>query len=108
MAIQIFKKMKLCGCHPDSTTYNIMIDCCSVIRSYRSASLLISAMIREGFCPVACTYTALIKILLEDENFNEALNVLERIKLDGIQFDVLLFNTFLRQACYKVFHLFSY
>ncbi|KAI5392672.1 pentatricopeptide repeat-containing protein At1g76280 [Lathyrus oleraceus] len=101
MAIQIFKKMKLCGCHPDSTTYNIMIDCCSVIRSYRSASLLISAMIREGFCPVACTYTALIKILLEDENFNEALNVLERIKLDGIQFDVLLFNTFLRQACYK-------
>ncbi|RHN77685.1 putative AMP-dependent synthetase/ligase [Medicago truncatula] len=40
-------------------------------------------------------------ILLEDENFNEALNVLERIKLDGIQLDVLLFNTFLRQACYK-------
>ncbi|GAU45008.1 hypothetical protein TSUD_87990 [Trifolium subterraneum] len=63
MAIEIFKKMKLCGCHPDSTTYNIMIDCCSIIRSYRSASLLISMMIREGFCPVACTYTALIKVL---------------------------------------------
>ncbi|XP_073220230.1 pentatricopeptide repeat-containing protein At1g76280 isoform X2 [Cicer arietinum] len=101
MAIEIFKKMKLCGCHPDSTTYNIMIDCCSIIRSYRSASLLISMMIREGFSPVACTYTALIKILLEDENFNEALSVLERIKLDGIKLDVLLFNTFLRQACYK-------
>ncbi|XP_045824397.1 pentatricopeptide repeat-containing protein At1g76280-like isoform X1 [Trifolium pratense] len=100
-AIEIFKKMKLCGCHADSTTYNIMIDCCSIIRSYRSASLLISMMIREGFCPVACTYTALIKILLEDENFYEALNVLERIKLDGIKLDVLLFNTFLRQACYK-------
>ncbi|XP_045825431.1 pentatricopeptide repeat-containing protein At1g76280-like [Trifolium pratense] len=101
MAIEIFKKMKLCGYHPDSTTYNIMIDCCSIIRSYISASLLISMMIREGFCPVACTYTALIKILLEDENFNEALSVLERIKLDGIKFDVLLFNTFLREACYK-------
>ncbi|KEH26675.1 PPR containing plant-like protein [Medicago truncatula] len=101
MAIEIFKKMKLCGCHPDSTTYNIMIDCCSIIRSYRSASLLISMMIREGFCPVACTYTALVKILLEDENFNEAVDVLERIKLDGIKLDVLLFNTFLRQACYR-------
>ncbi|KEH40253.1 PPR containing plant-like protein [Medicago truncatula] len=63
MAIEVFKKMKLCGCHPDSTTYNTMIDCCSVIRSYRSASLLIAMMIREGFCPVVCTYTALIKVL---------------------------------------------
>ncbi|KAK7283788.1 hypothetical protein RIF29_13534 [Crotalaria pallida] len=101
MAIEIFKKMKLCGCQLDSVTYNIMIDCCSIIRSYRSASLLLSVMIREGFYPVACTYTALIKILLEDENFNEALYLLERVRLDGIQLDVLLFNTFLRQACYK-------
>ncbi|XP_061356576.1 pentatricopeptide repeat-containing protein At1g76280 isoform X2 [Gastrolobium bilobum] len=101
MAIEIFKKMKLCGCHPDSETYNIMIDCCSVLSCYKSASLLISVMIREGFCPMTCTYTTLIKILLENENFNEALNLFERVRLDGIQLDVLLFNTFLRKACYQ-------
>ncbi|CAL0333173.1 unnamed protein product [Lupinus luteus] len=101
MAIEIFKKMKLCGCQLDSATYNIMIDCCSIIRSYRYASLLLSMMIREGFYPVTCTYTSLIKILLEDENFSEALYLLEQVRLDGFQLDVLLFNTFLRQACHK-------
>ncbi|XP_022638320.1 pentatricopeptide repeat-containing protein At1g76280 isoform X4 [Vigna radiata var. radiata] len=101
MAIAVFKKMKLCGCNPDSETYNIMIDCCTIIQSYRSACLLISMMIRKGFCPVICTYTAIIKILLEDDNFDEALNLLKQVKLDGIQPDVLLFNTVLKQACYK-------
>ncbi|KAK7321837.1 hypothetical protein VNO77_32824 [Canavalia gladiata] len=101
MAIQIFKNMKLHGCHPDSETYNIMIDCCSILKSYNSACLLISKMIREGFSPVTCTYTALIKVLLENENFSEALNIFKQVVLDGIQLDVLFFNTFLRQACYK-------
>ncbi|WVY89052.1 hypothetical protein V8G54_037967 (chloroplast) [Vigna mungo] len=101
MAIAVFKKMKLCGCNPDSETYNIMIDCCTIIQSYRSACLLISMMIRKGFCPVICTYTAIVKILLEDDNFYEALNLLKQVKLDGIQPDVLLFNTVLKQACYK-------
>jgi len=63
LAIAIFKKMKLCGCNPDSETYNIMIDCCTILKSYRSACLLISMMIRKGFCPVICTYTAIIKVL---------------------------------------------
>ncbi|XP_027940723.1 pentatricopeptide repeat-containing protein At1g76280 isoform X2 [Vigna unguiculata] len=101
MAIAVFKKMKLCGCDPDSETYNIMIDCCTIIQSYSSACLLISMMIRKGFCPAICTYTAIIKILLEDDNFDEALNLLKQVKLDGIQPDVLLFNTVLKQACYK-------
>jgi len=63
LAIAIFKKMKLCGCDPDSETYNIMINCCTILKSYRSACLLISTMIRKGFCPVICTYTAIIKVL---------------------------------------------
>ncbi|ESW32594.1 hypothetical protein PHAVU_001G001200 [Phaseolus vulgaris] len=101
LAIAIFKKMKLCGCDPDSETYNIMINCCTILKSYRSACLLISTMIRKGFCPVICTYTAIIKILLEDENFDEALNLLKQVILDGIQPDILLYNTVLKQACYK-------
>nr|KYP65227.1 Pentatricopeptide repeat-containing protein At1g76280 family [Cajanus cajan] len=101
LAIAIFKRMKLIGSPPDSETYNIMIDCCSITECYRSACLLMAMMIRKGFCPVTCTYTAIIKILLQDENFNEALNILKQVILDGIQPDVLLFNTFLKEACYK-------
>ena len=63
MAIEIFKKMKKIGCQADSATYNIMIDCCGILRCYKSASLLVSMMIREGFYPMTCTYTTLIKVL---------------------------------------------
>ncbi|KAF7817683.1 pentatricopeptide repeat-containing protein [Senna tora] len=100
-AIEIFKKMKFCGFKSDAATYNIMIDCCSILRCFKSASLLVSIMIREGFYPDTPTYTALIKILLGNENFNEALNLLNRVRLDGKQLDVLLFNTILQKACDK-------
>ncbi|MED6118485.1 hypothetical protein PIB30_003233 [Stylosanthes scabra] len=102
MAIEIFKKMKKFGFHTDSATYDIMIACCIITRCYKSASLLVSMMIREGFNPAISAYTSLIKILMENENFSEALNLLDRSKLDGIQLDVLMFNTFLRHANYKV------
>ncbi|MED6124204.1 hypothetical protein PIB30_056858 [Stylosanthes scabra] len=102
MAIEIFKKMKKFGFHTDSATYDIMISCCIITRCYKSASLLLSMMIREGFNPGISTYTSLIKILMENENFSEALNLLDRSKLDGIQLDVLMFNTFLGPANYKI------
>lgn len=44
----------------------------------------------------------LFQILLDDENFNEALNLLDQAISEGIQLDVLLFNTILRKACEKV------
>ncbi|KAF3455799.1 hypothetical protein FNV43_RR00441 [Rhamnella rubrinervis] len=101
MAIVIFKDMKSCGVSPDDVTYNIMIDCCSILRCFRSASVLASLMLRCGYTPQIFTYTALIKILLEDDNFNEALNLLDLAISEGIQLDVLLFNTILQKACEK-------
>lgn len=62
MAIKIFKSMKSFGFPADAATYNIMIDCCSILKCYRSASALISMMLRDGFYPVTVTYTALIKV----------------------------------------------
>lgn len=44
----------------------------------------------------------LFQILLEDENFNEALNLLVQAVSERIQLDVLLFNTILQKACDKV------
>ncbi|XP_042480885.1 pentatricopeptide repeat-containing protein At1g76280 isoform X2 [Macadamia integrifolia] len=98
MAIEVFKNMKYCGLPPDAVTYNIMIDCCSIIRCFKSASALVSMMLRAGFYPRTCTYTALIKILLVDGDFDEALNLLDQASLERIPPDVLSFNTFLQEA----------
>ncbi|KAG5542786.1 hypothetical protein RHGRI_015784 [Rhododendron griersonianum] len=101
MAVDIFKSMKSCGFLPDAATYNIMIDCCSIVRCFKSASVLVSLMLRDGFYPQAVTYTALIKILLGNGDFDKALSLLDQGSLEGIQYDVLLFNTVLREACEK-------
>lgn len=101
MVIKIFKRMKACGYPADAATYNIMIDCCSIIHSYKSACALVSMMIRDGFSPKAVTFTALMKILLNDENFEEALNLLDQAASEGIHLDVLSYNTILRKAFEK-------
>lgn len=63
-AIEMFRNMKVYGVLPDAATYNILIDCCSNIRSYKSACVLLSMMIREGYSIQTSTYTALIKVLV--------------------------------------------
>ncbi|XP_059634066.1 pentatricopeptide repeat-containing protein At1g76280 [Cornus florida] len=100
-ALEIFKTMKSCGFVPDAATYTIMIDCCSIIRCFKTACALVSMMVRDGFYLQAATYTALLKILLGCEDFNGALDLLDQGNLDGIQPDVLLFNTILQKACEK-------
>ncbi|KAK3034795.1 hypothetical protein RJ639_033700 [Escallonia herrerae] len=97
MAVEIFKTM-LYGRRPDAVTYNIMIDCCSIIKCFKYACALVSVMIRDGFCPQVLTYTALIKILLVCQDLDEALNLLDQGCSDAIQPDVLLFNTILQAA----------
>ncbi|XP_023643985.1 pentatricopeptide repeat-containing protein At1g76280 isoform X2 [Capsella rubella] len=101
MVIKIFKRMISYGCPADAATYTIMIDCCSIINSYKSACALVSMMIRDGFTPKAVTFTALMKILLNDGNFEEALNLLDQAALEEIHLDVLSFNTILRKAFEK-------
>ncbi|KAL1190046.1 Pentatricopeptide repeat-containing protein [Cardamine amara subsp. amara] len=101
MVIKIFKRMKSCGCPADAATYNIMIDCCSIIHSYESACALVSMMIRDGFSPKAVTFTALMKILLNDGSFEEVLNLLDQTALEEIHLDVLSYNTILRKAFEK-------
>lgn len=98
MAVEIFKNMKSCGIPPDAATYNIMIDCCSISRCFKSACALVSMMVRDGFYPQTLTYTTLIKILLEEENFDEALNLLDQACSEGLVLDVLLFNTILQKV----------
>ena len=51
MAVEIFKNMKSCGIPPDVATYNIMIDCCTISRCFKSACALVSMMVGDGFYP---------------------------------------------------------
>ncbi|MBA0550393.1 hypothetical protein Golob_021344 [Gossypium lobatum] len=101
MAIQIFKKMTSSGFQPNAATYNIMVDCCSYIKCFKSGCALVSMMVRHGFYPETRTYTALMKILLEYENFDEALSLLDQASLEGHQLDVLMYNTILKKASEK-------
>lgn len=64
MATQIFKSMVSSGVPPDAATYNIMIDCCSIIGCFRSALTLISMMLHNGFNPQAVTLTGLLKVFV--------------------------------------------
>ncbi|KAJ9189925.1 hypothetical protein P3X46_001173 [Hevea brasiliensis] len=101
LAIGIFKNMKSNGFWLNAATYTIMIDCCCNIKCYKSASALLSLMLRDGFYPQAATYTALIKNLLDDGNFDEALKLLDLGSSEGIQPDVLLYNSILKKAYEK-------
>ncbi|XP_071919961.1 pentatricopeptide repeat-containing protein At1g76280-like isoform X4 [Coffea arabica] len=101
MAVETFKIMKSRGISSDAVTYSIMTNCCSTMKSARSAYALVSMMIRDGFYPETVTYTSLIKTLLGLDDFNEALKLLNQGKLDKVQPDVLLYNTLLQEACQK-------
>lgn len=98
IAIEMFKSMKSCGMSLTAATYNIMIDCCTILRCFRSASAILSMMLRDGFYPTAVHFTTLTKVQLENRNFSGALDLLEQAGLEGIQFDVLSFNILLRRA----------
>lgn len=101
IATEVFKSMKSCGILSDAATYNILIDCCRILECYKSACAVVSMMIRDGFSPQAETYIALIKILLEGEDFDEALNLFYKASSEGIKPNILLFNTILRGAFFQ-------
>ncbi|XP_019702035.1 pentatricopeptide repeat-containing protein At1g76280 isoform X2 [Elaeis guineensis] len=100
-AIEVFKNMRSCGLPANVATYNIMIECCSILTCFKSACALVSLMIRDGFRPQLLTYTALIKVLLANENFEGALHLLDQARSEGIHSDIQLFNTILREASLK-------
>lgn len=62
-AINVFKTLMSHGYRPNDVTCTIMIDCCSINGSFKSAQGLIAMMIRQGYPPQTQTYTALIKVI---------------------------------------------
>ncbi|CAM8911372.1 unnamed protein product [Rhodiola kirilowii] len=116
MAINIFKNMRRRGFLPDTATYSIMIECCSVTECFRSALQLLSLMLRDGYYPTTVTYTSLMKVVKDNEHFYEELNLLDRAsteECDPLQRsvgDAVMYNTVLLKARDKsdsaVFHRF--
>lgn len=60
-----------------------------------------------GYGIILNTELNLFQILLEEENFDEALNLLDQACSEGLDLDVLLFNTILQKAYEKVLYLMS-
>ncbi|CAI9270446.1 unnamed protein product [Lactuca saligna] len=100
-AINEFKTLMSHGYHPNDVTYNIMIDCCTITGSLKSAQAFIAMMYHHGYPPQTQTYTSLIKLVLELGDFDEALVLLNQACSEGIELDALLFNTILRVANWK-------
>ncbi|KAJ3689085.1 hypothetical protein LUZ61_018249 [Rhynchospora tenuis] len=100
-AIRIFNNMRLYGIPSTTAIYNIMIECCSLLSSSKSAWALVSLMYQDGFIPQIFTYTALIKVLLSEEDFDSALKLMYQIGAEGIQPDIEFYNTILIGASAK-------
>lgn len=101
VAINVFKTLMSHGYRPNGVTLNIMIDCCTITKSFKSAQGLIAMRIRYGYPPNSQTYTSLIKAVLALGDFDEALTLLNHACSEGIQIDALLFNAILREAAWK-------
>ncbi|KAK8933725.1 Pentatricopeptide repeat-containing protein [Platanthera zijinensis] len=101
-AIEYFRSMRSYGFLSDAATYHIMIECCSLVASFRSALALTSLMIRDGFIPQIMTYTALVKVLLATRDFHGALDVFNQATCNEIKLDVHLCNEILQQACLEI------
>ncbi|KAI5341814.1 hypothetical protein L3X38_009689 [Prunus dulcis] len=126
-AVQMLAKMKQLKVVPDIRTYELLfslfgnvnapyeegnmlsqVDAAERINAiemdmarygcYRSACALVSMMLRAGFYPLTVTYTILINILLEDDDIEEALNLLDQASSERNELDTLLFNTILEKA----------
>nr|XP_043635035.1 pentatricopeptide repeat-containing protein At1g76280 isoform X2 [Erigeron canadensis] len=101
MAIHVFKTLMAGGYCPNDVTFTIMIDCCAITGSYKSALGLTASMFRHGYPPQVQTYTALVKLVLALGDFDQALVLLNQACIEGIHLDALLFNTILREASWK-------
>ncbi|KAK1677166.1 hypothetical protein QYE76_038014 [Lolium multiflorum] len=97
-AIRTFKIMRACGLPANTAIYNVMIECCKLLPCFKSASTLLSLMLRDGFCPTVVTYTSLLKVLLAKDDFEGALDLLDLCLTEGIQPDIGIFNTLLSDA----------
>ncbi|KAL6844844.1 hypothetical protein ACP4OV_025503 [Aristida adscensionis] len=97
-AIKTFKIMRSCSLPANISIYNIMIECCKLLPCFKSASALLSLMLRDGFCPNVVTFTSLLKVVLAKDDFEEALDLLDICKIEGIHPDIEIFNTVLSHA----------
>ena len=70
MTVKIFKIMQSGGVPPDAATYSIMVNCCTLKRSFRSALALVSLTYRDGFFPHGSAVGALLKVSFHSFAYN--------------------------------------
>ncbi|KAF2916657.1 hypothetical protein DAI22_09g135800 [Oryza sativa Japonica Group] len=100
-AIKTFMTIRSYGLPANVAIYNIMIECCKLLPCVKSASAVLSLMLRDGFYPTILTFTSLVKVVLAREDFEGALDLLDACIIEGIQPDIEIFNTVLLEAFEK-------
>ncbi|XP_066392534.1 pentatricopeptide repeat-containing protein At1g76280-like [Miscanthus floridulus] len=88
-AVMIFKIMRSCNLPTDISIYNTMIECCKWLSCFKSASALLSLMLRDGFNPTVVTFTPLLK---EHELYNTAIEALLVLSMRMISEDVSILS----------------
>lgn len=61
-AIKTFMTIRSYGLPANVAIYNIMIECCKLLPCVKSASAVLSLMLRDGFYPTILTFTSLVKV----------------------------------------------
>lgn len=96
-AIKIFWKMKESGCRPTTSTFNTLIKGYGIIGKPEESQTLLDMMSREENArPSQKTYNILIKAWCDKQNLIEAWNVFNKMRVSGIQPDVVTYNTISR------------
>lgn len=96
LAFELFEYMRQGGFPLTEATYVTMIRCCRKSSCFKSASALLCMMLCAGLVPHAPEYASLIKVLIASKDFKKALALLDQALSQSIEFDIKLFNAFLK------------
>eukprot|EP00747_Dinoflagellata_sp_TGD_P119450 gnl/TRDRNA2_/TRDRNA2_173013_c3_seq5.p1 gnl/TRDRNA2_/TRDRNA2_173013_c3~~gnl/TRDRNA2_/TRDRNA2_173013_c3_seq5.p1 ORF type:complete len:676 (-),score=118.62 gnl/TRDRNA2_/TRDRNA2_173013_c3_seq5:116-2143(-) len=101
-AMNLFREMPSEGVPYNTITYNSIIDACIKCGEVTTAEMLLREMTETGSSlePDLITYSTLLKGYCHAGQLDEALNVAEMIKSQGLRCDELVYNT-LMDGCVK-------
>lgn len=98
----LFKEMQP---NKSLVTYNTMIAAYAKAGKRKEAFEAFKELKKSGLKPDYVSVTSLIKVVVDDDDFDTARNLLKDMKKAGIKADVVTYNTIIRQLCarYKWF-----
>ncbi|KAL6655649.1 hypothetical protein ACP70R_006475 [Stipagrostis hirtigluma subsp. patula] len=93
-AINTFYRMKHSGCHPTTSTFNILIKGYGIVGKPEESQRIFDMMGVEGsVTPNLMTYNILVKAWCDQRNLEEAWNIMGKMRECGVEPDIVTYNT---------------